>query len=240
MFRRKKLKILGIIPARGGSKGIPQKNLRKILGKPMIQYSFDVAKKSKINKIIVTTDDKKIAKFAESQGIDVPFVRPKKLSNDSTKTFDVIKHSLDYLIKKQDYTPEIVIILQPTSPLRTSNIIDNSINLLKQCNATSVISVSKIKTHPSSSFFYNKKFLEPFRKDFKKFDRRQQYTPLYFPTVAIYTTWYKTIKKYNTIYGPKIIPIITDQKNSIDIDTKFDMFIAEMTLSHWKKFLNKF
>ena len=152
------MKILGIIPARGGSKGIPQKNLRKILGKPMIQYSFDVAKKSKINKIIVTTDDKKIAKFAESQGIDVPFVRPKKLSNDSTKTFDVIKHSLDYLIKKQDYTPEIVIILQPTSPLRTSNIIDNSINLLKQCNATSVISVSKIKTHPSSSFFYNKKF----------------------------------------------------------------------------------
>jgi len=72
------LKILGIIPARGGSKGIPQKNLQKILGKPIIQYSIDAAKKSKINKIIVTTDDKKIAKFAESKGIEVPFIRPKK------------------------------------------------------------------------------------------------------------------------------------------------------------------
>ena len=234
------MKILGIIPARGGSKGIPQKNIRKILGKPMIQYSFDAAKKSQINKIIVSTDDKKIAKFAESQGIEVPFIRPAKLSTDSATTFDVIKHSLDYLDENQVYVPDIVIILQPTSPLRTTEMINTSIKLLKQANTSSVVSVSKVKTHPSSSFSYNGKFLKPFRKDFTKFDRRQKYIPLYFPTGAIYTTWYNTIKKSNTIYGSNIRPLITDQDSSIDIDTRFDMFVAEMTLLNWKKYLKKF
>jgi len=230
------LKILGIIPAGGGSKGIPQKNLRKILGKPLIQYSFDAAKKSKINKIIVTTDDSKIAKFTESQNIEVPFLRPKKLSTDSAKTFDVIKHSLDYLIDYEAYYPDIVVILQPTSPLRTHTMINNSIKLLRSGNTTCTLAVSKIKTHPDSSFIYKNNFLKPFRKDFKKFDQRQQYPSLYFPTGAIYTTWYKTIKKYDSIYGPRIKPMITDQENSIDIDTKFDMFVAKMTLLNWQKF----
>lgn len=234
------MKILGIIPARGGSKGIPQKNMRKILGKPMIQYSFESAKKSKINKIIVTTDNKKIAKFAESHRIEIPFMRPKNLAKDSTKTFDVVRHSLDALLKIQNYKPDIVIILQPTSPLRTAKMIDNSIDLLKNGNSTSVISVSKVKTHPASSFFYEKKFLKPFRKDFKKFDRRQQYVPLYFPTGAIYTTWNKTIKQYGSIYGPRIKPLIVDHELSIDIDTKFDMFLTEMILSNWKKYQKNF
>jgi CMP-N,N'-diacetyllegionaminic acid synthase len=234
------LKILGIIPARGGSKGIPQKNLRKILGKPLIQYSIDTAKKSKINKIIVSTDDHKIVKFVQSQDVEVPFLRPKKLSKDSAKTFDVIKHSLNYLLNEENYCPDVVVILQPTSPLRTHTMIDNSIKLLQSGNTTCTITVSKIKTHPASSFIYKNNFLKPYSKNFKKFDRRQQYSPMYFPTGAIYTTWYKTIKKYDSIYGPRIKPIITDQENSIDIDTKFDMFIAEMTLLNWPKYMRKF
>ena len=236
----KRPEILGIIPARGGSKGIPQKNLQKILGKPMIQYSFEAAKKSQISKIIVTTDDKKIAYFARSQGVDAPFLRPKKLSIDTAKTYDVIMHALNYLESKEEYIPDIVVLLQPTSPLRTSKMIDDSVQVLKQRDTTSVVSVSKIKTHPSSAFFYTGKFLKPFRRDFKKFDRRQQYVPLYFPTGAIYATWYSTIKKYNSIYGPKIRPLISDQENSIDIDTKFDMFVAEMTLSRWNDYLKRF
>ena len=234
------MKILGIIPARGGSKGIPQKNLQKILGKPMIQYSFDAAKKSKINRILVSTDDKKIAIFAKSQRVEAPFLRPGNLSTDSAKTFDVIRHSINYLRDNDDYSPDIVVILQPTSPLRTSRMIDESIELLQKKNTTSVISVSKIKTHPYSAFFLKNNFLKPFRDDFKKFDRRQQYTPLYFPTGAIYTTWHDTIKKYHSIYGDKIRHMITDQPDSIDIDTKFDMFVAEMTLSNWKKYQKKF
>jgi CMP-N-acetylneuraminic acid synthetase len=236
----KNLKILGIIPARGGSKGIPQKNLRKILGKPMIQYSIDAAKKSKINKIIVSTDNKKIAKFAESQNIEVPFMRPKKFASDSAKTIDVIKHTLNFLDKNQNYQPDIVIILQPTSPMRTSTIINRSINLLHKNKTTSVISVSKIKTHPNSSFSYNGTFLKPFRKDFKKFDRRQKNESLYFPTGSIYTTFLKTIKKYDSIYGPNIKPIITEQDESIDIDSIYDLFVSEMTMKYWEIFRKKF
>ena len=234
------MKILGIITARGGSKGIPGKNLRKIAGIPMIQHTFNSAKNSKINKIILSTDDQKIARFAESQGIEVPFLRPNSLATDAAKTFDVIKHAIEHMEYVEKYVPDIIVILQPTSPLRTTKMIDTSIELLKKSNATSVISVSTVKTHPYSAFFYDGNFLKPFKKDFKKFDRRQQYTPLYFPTGAIYTTLYKTISKNNSIYGNRIKPLITLQEESIDVDTKFDMFVSEMTLLYWKKYLKKF
>jgi len=234
------LKIVGIVPARGGSKGIPKKNLKKIAGKPLIQYTFESALKSKINKIVVSTDDKKIEKFSKSQGIDTTIIRPKSLATDSAKTFDVVKHTINYLKQNENYEPDIVIILQPTSPLRTSMMIDDSIDLLKHNNSSSVISVSKIKTHQSSSFYYKNKFLIPFRKDFIKFDRRQQYVPLYFPTGAIYTSWFKTITKFNSLYGPRIIPLITEQELSIDVDTIFDMFVAEMTILNWNKYLKRF
>ena len=233
------MRILGIVTARGGSKGIPGKNLRQIAGLPLIQYTFDSAKNSKIDKIIISTDDKKIAKYAESQNIEVPFLRPRSLATDTAKTFDVIKHAIEHMKNIEKYVPEIVVILQPTSPLRTSKLINTSIDLLKKSQASSVISVSEVKTHPYSSFFYNGKFLQPFKKDFKKFDRRQQYVPLYFPTGAIYTTWYKTISKNNSIYGNKIKPLITPHEESMDIDTKFDMFLTEMTLLYWKKYLKK-
>jgi len=164
----------------------------------------------------------------------------KKLANDSAKTLDVIKHTLNFLYKEQNYEPEIIIILQPTSPMRTSTIINDSINLLKQNNTSSVISVSEIKTHPNSSFSYSGKYLKPFRKDFQKFNRRQQNMSLYFPTGAIYTTYYKTIKNYDSIYGPNIKPIITEQNESIDIDSIYDLFVSEMTMKYWNKFKKKF
>jgi len=232
--------ILGIIPARGNSKGIPHKNLRKLAKIPLIQYTIESAKKSKITKIIVSTDNMQIAKLAQNLEVDVPFIRPKSLSMDNSSTFDVIQHALDFLEKNENYSPDIIVILQPTSPLRTSELIDNSIDILKQTKANSVISVSEIKTHPSSSFVYSNKFLKPFDSNFSKYVQRQQYTPLYFPTGAIYTTWKKTITKYNSIYGPKIVPLFTKNELNLDIDTPFDFFLTEATLLYWKKFETKF
>jgi len=234
------MKILGIIPARGGSKGIPQKNIRKIGEKPLIQHSIEAAKKSKINKIIVSTDDQKIAKIAKKLDIEIPFLRPKEFSKSSATTLSVISHTLTFLKENQNYEPDIIVLLQPTSPLRTAAMIDKSIFLLKKHKASSVITVSKVKTHPFSAFTYNKNFLKPFRKDFAKFDQRQQYSSLYFPTGSIYTFWNKTLQKSHTIYGSRILPIISDQEISVDIDTKFDFFIAEMTMLHWKKYTKKF
>ncbi len=234
------MRVLAIIPARGGSKGIPMKNIQKISGKPLIAYTILAAKKSKqIDKIIVSTDNIRIAQIAKSYDVEVPFLRPKKLSNDKSSTIDAIKHGLDFLFVNQSYVPDIILILQPTSPLRTTKIINKSIEMLKKSNASSILAVSKIKTHPYGSFWYNKKYLKPFKPYFKRYNRRQKYPPLYYPTGAIYTFWFKTLKKYDSIYGPRIKPLITEDEFNIDIDNMFDLFISEMKLLHWEKYKKK-
>jgi len=234
------MNILGIIPARGGSKGIRNKNIRILAGKPLIYYSIRSAKNSKINRIIVSTDDTKISKIAKSAGADVPFMRPKKFSKDSSSTLDVVNHAIDTLLKKENYHPDIITILQPTSPLRTSKMITNSINLLKKSKCTSVISVSKIKTHPYTAFWMEKNYLKPFKSNFTKFNRRQTFPSLYYPTGSIYTFWYDTLRQNNSIYGTRIKPMISKDEIEIDIDTPFDLFMSEMILLHWKKYRTKF
>jgi len=234
------MQILGIIPARGGSKGIRLKNIRKLAGKPLINYTIEEAKKSKINKIIVSTDNKKIAKASETAGAEVPFFRPKKFSGDKTSTLQVVEHALNFLNKNQSYKPDIIIILQPTSPLRSFKIINKSINLLKKSKSSSVITVSKIKTHHYASFWFNQKYLKPYRADFQKFTLRQNYPALYYPTGSIYTLWYETLSKYHSIYGPKIKPLIIRDKFEIDIDSTFDLFLTEMTILYWEKYLQNF
>ena len=124
------MKILAIIPARGGSKGIPLKNIKKLNGDPLIKYTIDVAKKSKrLDRIIVSTDNEKIAILAKKYGVEVPFTRPKIISGSKATQFQVIKHVLDFL-KTEEYFPNIVVLLQPTSPFRTVKVIDDSIKRL--------------------------------------------------------------------------------------------------------------
>lgn len=236
------MKAIALIPARGGSKGILKKNLKKLNGKPLIFYAIDSAKKSKkFDRIIVSTDNKEISRISKKFGAEVPFSRPKKISGDKTPMVDVVKHTLDFLKKNNDYIPDIISILQPTSPNRTSKIIIDSFNLLKKNNASSVISVAKTK-HPPITLFENKNnFLKPFDKNFQKYTIRQSLPSLYFPTGTIYTFWSDTIKKYDSLYGPKIFPmIITDYIQILDIDEPFDFFISEMTIKYWKKYLKKF
>jgi len=232
----KSYKILAIIPARGGSKGIRKKNIQKLLGKPLISYTITAAKNTKsINKIIVSTDDNEIKKISENIGAEVPFLRPKQISKDTSSTIEVIKHALKFLEETQSYKPDIIILLQPTSPLRTSQLITKTINTLKKSKATSVITVSKITKHPYASFWLKNDFLKPFKENSTKYSRRQDFPDLFFPTGAVYSFWYDTLKKFNSIYGPKIKPIIVDDDN-IDIDTLQDLFFTEMILKNWKKY----
>jgi len=231
------MRILGIIPARGGSKGIPFKNIQKLAGKPLIEYTILSAKKSKyIDKVIVSTDNEKIAKISKSAGAEVPFMRPKKFSNDKSPTIDYVKHALEFLSTHQSYVPDIVLILQPTSPLRTTEVIDKSIEMLKKSNATCVLGVSKIKNHPYLSFWHSGKYLKPFKKNFQKYYQRQKFPVLYYPTGSIYTFWRKTIEKYDSFYGPKIKPLLIDDETKIDVDDKYDFFVGEMTLLNWQKY----
>jgi CMP-N,N'-diacetyllegionaminic acid synthase len=230
------MNVLGLIPARRNSKGIPLKNIKKLGGKFLIEYTINSAKKSHtINKIIVSTDDLKISQISKKAGAEVPFLRPKSLSKDSSPSIDYVKHTLEKL-KNEDYIPDVVVILQPTSPFRSWKNIDKSIKLLKN-NITSIVSVSKINKHPYASFYLKNNFLTPFKNDFSKYYQRQLFPELFFPTGSIYTFRTENIQKYNTIYGNKIKPLlIKDPIENIDIDSPFDFFIAKSILKSKPKF----
>ncbi len=234
------MEILAIIPARGGSKSIPLKNMKKLCGHPLIYYSIHAAKNSKlISKIVVSTDNPKIKSFSEKAGVDVPFLRPKKISNDKSSTLDVIFHTIDYLSKNESYEPDIVTLLQPTTPFRTSSMIDSSIRMLKQSKADIVLGVKLTKNHPFRSFWLNN-YLKPLKKDFLKYHQRQLFPKNYYPTGEIYTFWTKNLTKFKHIYGPKVFPLISKKNQiNIDIDDPLDFFLAEQLMSNYTK-ISKF
>ncbi|MCH7647083.1 MAG: acylneuraminate cytidylyltransferase family protein [Thaumarchaeota archaeon] len=236
------MKVLAIIPARGDSKSIPSKNIQKLGKLPLIAHTIESAKNSKeVNRIIVSTDNKKIAKIAEKYGAEVPFLRPKKFSRDSSSTLDVVQHAIQFLQKVENYTPDIITILLPTSPFRPPNLIDESVKLLKNTKATSVVSVHKTKTHPFKAFLPENGFLKPFKRDYQKYYQRQKLPHFYHTTGTAYTFWFNTLKKYGHYYGPRMKPLFSyNDEMNIDIDNVFDFFIAEMTLKYWKTYPKKF
>ena len=236
------MKILCIIPARGGSKGILMKNIRNFGEKPLITHTIEIAKKCNFfDKIVVSTDNKNIQKISELYGAQVPILRPKKLSTDTSNIYDVVKHMLNFLDKHESYNPDMVIILQPTSPFRNVKMIKNSVNLLKNLPGSSVISVAKVKEHPDISFSKKGLYLKPIEKDFEKFSNRQKRSLLFHPTGSIYTFWTKNIYDNKSIYGKKIIPLIVNEKEfNLDIDDPYDFFVGEMQLKYWKKYKNFF
>ena len=225
------MNVLAIIPARGGSKKIPKKNICKLNGKPLIYYSIKNAKSSKlIDRVIVSTDNNEIAKIAKKLGAEVPFLRPKNIATDKAKTIDVIKHVIKFL-ENENYEPDIITVLQPTTPLRKTITLDKSIRILKKEKPDIVLGVMKIKTHPYRSFWLKDNHLQPFKKNFLNFHQRQMFPDCYYPTGAIYTFWNKTLKKYGNMYGPKIRPLILEKdEQNVDIDTKFDLMLAESIL----------
>jgi CMP-N-acetylneuraminic acid synthetase len=173
-------------------------------------------------------------------GADVPFLRPKKFSRNNSSTLDVVQHTTQYLQKVENYTPDIITILLPTSPFRSPDLIDKSIKLLKKTNATSVVSVFKSKEHAFKAFLPNRGFLKPFKSDYRKYYQRQNLPDFYHTTGAVYTFWFDTLKKFGHYYGPRMKPLIShyDEMN-VDVDSVFDLFIAEMTLKHWKNYSKK-
>ena len=240
-MKNKELKILAIIPGREGSKGIPSKNIQKLGKLPLIAHTIQSAKDSKkVNRIIVSTDSKKIAEISKKFGAEVPFLRPKKISADNSSTLDVVQHTVQFLQKVENYTPDIITILLPTSPFRSPNLIDESIELLKKTNATSVVSVFKSKEHAFKAFLPKGGFLKPFKSNYRKYYRRQLLPDFYHTTGAAYTFWFDTLEKFGHYYGPRMKPIIsTKDEMNIDIDSVFDLFVAEMTQKYWKKYLKK-
>jgi N-acylneuraminate cytidylyltransferase len=231
--RKYKNKIIAIIPARGGSKGIPRKNIRLLAGKPLIVYTIEAALKSKyLDRVIVSTEDREIAEISKKYGAET-IKRPKTLARDGAKTIDAIFHLLSVL-KKEKCEPKIIILLQPTSPLRTVNDINKAVEFFLENKCKSVISVCE----PDHSFYgllkIEKKYLKPIFH-WKYFKQRRQTLPkTYIPNGAIFISAPKTLKKYKSFYNNKILPFTMPLERSIDIDNEIDFFIAESYLNNKK------
>ena len=221
--------VLAIIPARGGSKGIPKKNIRLLASKPLIHYTIHSAQGSKyIQDIIVSTDDDEIANVARSQGATI-IKRPSEISSDTSPTIDTILNVIEQC-ENQCMHPEIVILLQPTSPLRTSSDIDAAIELFMHGECDSVISVVEANHPPYWNMVIKGSYLQPIFDEKTLKMRRQDLPQTYFPNGAIYIASVATLKKNHSFDCPKTKPYIMTADKSIDIDNEFDLFLAETLL----------
>jgi CMP-N,N'-diacetyllegionaminic acid synthase len=229
------MKVLGIIIARGGSKGIPRKNIKHLAGKPLIAYTIEAGLESKlISKLILSTDDKEISKIGKEYGVDVPFLRPESLSKDDTPGLPVITHAVKHMKDEKGYLPDVIIVLQPTSPLRRSNHIDEVLKIFHNRMPDSVISVTKAphNANPYSIMGIRsngsiKQFL-----DYDELGNLRQKKPEYFcRNGAIYACSYKCLVEQNTLYGDFILPYFMEKKDSFDIDDEVDWKIMECLLN---------
>lgn len=222
------MKILAIIPARLGSKGIKEKNIIDFDGKPLIYWTIDVALKCKfIDKVIVSTDSLKIKKISEKYGALVPFLRPSRLSGDKSKTLSAIRYTLRKLEKDENYFCDYVITLQPTSPLREKKNLDEAIKkILEDKSADSLVSCINVPHNflPESLMKYRGIYIKSLSAGFSYARRQDKKNLLARNGAAIYITKKNRIDKY--LLGGKILPYLMEYKNSIDIDTKEDLEIA--------------
>lgn len=235
------INFLAIIPARGGSKGIPNKNIVNVEGMPLIQYTIEAAQKcNNLNKLLLSTDDKKIAEIGKNFGVEVPFMRPTKLAQDDTPAIDVILHALDWLKQNDSYQPDAVVLLQPTSPLRTEKHIDKAIQLFVNKNADTVVSMVEVP-HNYSPYklmkLDNEKLIDFWDSpiDFNIY-QRQKVPELYArngPAILIAKT--DVIFRKKTFYGSKVLPFIMSKEESIDIDDKSDLYLASLLLTDRSK-----
>lgn len=224
------MRILGLIPARGGSKGIPRKNIKKLNGKPLIEYTFESAKKSKkLDKIIVSSDDDEIINFSKDNGISAPFKRPTEHARDNSSTFSVVKHVIDYFENNYQFF-DAICLLQPTSPFRSKNLIDDACTLLFDSDADSIISVKNVPHEYNPHWVFEKKekgYLELSTGEKEIVKRRQELTEAFVRDGSVYVMRVDTIKKYKNIYGQKILPVKNQSKFQVNIDDEKDWENAE-------------
>ncbi|MCG2775786.1 MAG: acylneuraminate cytidylyltransferase family protein [Desulfobacterales bacterium] len=224
--------VLAIIPARGGSKGLPGKNVRELCGKPLIAWSIEQALGCGIiDRVVVSTDDDQIADVAKTYGAEVPFIRPVELASDMASIIDVIFHTIDWFEKYEDYQPAYILLLQPTSPLRISEDIDNAIELLFARKAQTIVSVCETEHHPYGA---NMLPADGNMRDFLRPEvinkNRQELPTFYRINGAIYLAYRDYLKTRKTFFGNDTYAYVMPRERSIDIDSKVDFEFAEYLL----------
>ena len=224
------MNIISIIPARGGSKGIPRKNIKLLNGKPLISYSIDASNScSLIDETYVSTEDAEISEISKGNNAEV-IERPDELAGDDSSSIDVILHVLDYLENRGEL-PDLFVLLQPTSPLRTSEDIEASINSFLESDCDSLVSVCELDHRSLLNFSLEDGFLVQNNNEALFNSRRQDIPTHYSLNGAIYITTPEFIRKNKSFYSDKTIPHVMSKEKSIDIDTSFDFRLAEFILN---------
>ncbi|MBN1670926.1 MAG: acylneuraminate cytidylyltransferase family protein [Kiritimatiellae bacterium] len=225
--------VLGIVPARGGSKSVPRKNLCPVAGKPLIEHTLTPATASGVlDRVLVSTDSTEIAAVAQRAGAWVPFLRPAALARDDTLVIDTVLDLLDRLQSQEDYVPVYAMLLQPTSPLRTIADIMEAVRLLDDGRNDAVVSVTRAGHHP----YLMKRItpdnaLEPFLPTPHTQCRRQDLPPLYVLNGAIYLVRLAVLRQTRTWCPPGAVPLVMPPERSLDIDTPWDLHLADILLS---------
>ncbi|HBF67002.1 MAG TPA: acylneuraminate cytidylyltransferase family protein [Candidatus Magasanikbacteria bacterium] len=234
------MNIIGVIPARGGSKGVPKKNIKPLAGRPLLAWTIDAARASRhITRLIVSTDSQEIADVARECGAEIPFLRPAVISGDLATDVQFLQHAIHFLKEKEGYEPDIVLRLPPTSPLRTAEHIDEGIEkLLAMPYADSVRPITEAPKHPYKMWRIDENgiFLVPFlNKEFTGFDEPQNLPRQLFPKVYVHTgamdvMRLTTLMDQQSTSGKKVGYFFMAPEDSINIDSSIDFEIAEILM----------
>lgn len=228
------MEVLAVIPARGGSKGLPGKNLRLLGGRPLLAYSCDAARDSRhVSRVVASTDDMAIADAARALGVQVPFLRPEGLAADDTPMIDVLQHVLAELRRAEGYSPDVLVLLQPTSPLRNASHVDNAIERLIESGADSAVTVVEVPHlfSPATVLKIEDGRLVPFNASGVKPTRRQDKPQVFARNGPAVLAVRAAVVAGGSLYGHDSRPVVMSVEESIDIDGPLDLELAEWFLS---------
>lgn len=227
-------RVLAVVTARGGSKGLPEKNIRPLLGKPLIEWTIAAGKAAtSIDTLIVSTDDEKIAEIAKQAGARVPFARPAKLADDTASSIDVVLHAIDTLESMGEYY-DIVILLEPTSPMRESSDIDEALKKLLSSDAKSIVSVCHAESqHPAFMYRLTQdSLLNPFSGKHPTNLRRQDIEPVYFLDGTLYASHIEVLRKEESFYHDNTLAFEVPKYKSFEVDDIYDFITIEALMKY--------
>jgi len=232
----KTIKLLIIVPARSGSKGITDKNIKLLANKPLLYWTAKAINEANLSNSlsILSTDSKQYEEIGAKYGLEVPFLRPSHLCQDETSAIEVIAHSLDWFNHTYQYEPELIMWLQPTSPFRTAKHIKSALTMIQCNNTDSVIACQQIYRDQTTLFNTELGYLVPLAQG-KLQQRRQEVKTLLTPNGLMYLIKTKYFKKSISFYPEKTVPLICDKISSIDIDTEEDWLLTESIMDFNKK-----
>jgi CMP-N,N'-diacetyllegionaminic acid synthase len=231
------MRVLGLIPARGGSKGVPRKNVRFVCGKPLLQYTAEAALKScRLSSVVLSTDDSEIAEIGSACGLRVPFLRPAELAEDQTPTLPVVQHAVSWLENRGEHF-DAVCLLQPTNPLRSPEIIDGCVSLLESSGADAVITVLPVPTEYNPHWVYFNDDCGRIRLstgESSPIPRRQSLPPAFHREGSVYVTRRDVIIEQNSLYGTYLLGLPISPECSINIDLPEDLLAAERLIEQMR------